>query len=98
MPEPKPQNYNDPLFKLGDLPRERLAGPPNAPRTMDRVLKAEETLIAREEELKGVEAAMDEEEAAYNEFREAVEEEKANLEPLLAQYKKSVTFAEENLK
>ena len=69
MPEPKSENYNDLIFKLGDLARERLAGRPNAPRSMDRVLKAEETLIAREEELKGIEAAMDEEEAAYNEFR-----------------------------
>jgi hypothetical protein len=98
MPEPKSENYNDLIFKLGDLARERLAGRPNAPRSMDRVLKAEETLIAREEELKGIEAAMDEEEAAYNEFREAVEEEKASLEPLIQKYKKSVAFAEDNLK
>ncbi|MBS2031635.1 MAG: hypothetical protein JST54_27310 [Deltaproteobacteria bacterium] len=98
MPEPKAENYNDLVFKLGDLARERLSGRPNAPRSMDRVLKAEETLAAREEELKGIEGAMDEEEGAYNEFREAVEAEKAELEPMLEKYKKSVNFAEDKLK
>lgn len=97
MAEARTESYNDLVFKLGDLARERLASRPNPPRSMDRVLKAEEALVAREEELKAIEAAMDEEEQAYNEFREAVEQEKADLEPLLIKYKKSVTFAESNL-
>jgi len=98
MPEPKSESYNDLIFKLGDLARERLNGKPTAPRSMDRVLKAEEAVATREEELKGIEAAMDEEEAAYNEFREAVEGEKAELEPLVEKYKKSVGAAEGRLK
>jgi chromosome segregation ATPase len=98
MPEPKTESYNDLVFKLGDLARERLANRPSPPRSLDRVLKAEETLLAREDELKAIEAAMDEEETAYNEFREAVEAEKAELADLAEKYKKTIAVAESKYK
>lgn len=94
MPEPKVDSYNDLIFKLGDVARERLGGRPNAPRSMERVLTAEENLVAHEDELKGIEAAMDEEEAAYKEFGQAVEEEKAELKLLVDKYKKVISHAE----
>ena len=36
------ESYNDLIFQLGDLARDRLAGKPNCPRSMDRVYRAEE--------------------------------------------------------
>lgn len=98
MPEPKVESYNDLIFKLGDLARERLAGRPNAPRSMERVLTAEENLVTHEEELKQIEQAMDEEEAAYSEFRQVCEDEKTELGATIEKYKKVIAHAESKYK
>jgi DNA repair exonuclease SbcCD ATPase subunit len=90
--------YNELIFKLGDLARERLGNKPNPPRSMERVLTAEETLVGKEDELKQINQAMDEEEAAYTEFNQAVDEEKAELEPLMDEFKKAIDAAEAKYK
>jgi len=91
---PGPDEYNELIFKLGDLARERLANKPSPPRALERVLTAEETLVVREEELKAVNGAMDEEEAAYTEFCQAVEEEQAQLQEMTIEFKKAIASAE----
>ena len=48
---PKPEKYEELIFQLGDLARERLPNKPNCPRSMDRVYKAEDVVVARREEL-----------------------------------------------
>lgn len=86
--------YNDLVFKLGDVARERLSTRPNPPRSMDRVLRAEEALSEREGELQGIEAAMDEEEVAFQEFQAAVDGELEELTALTKEFKKTVQAAE----
>jgi chromosome segregation ATPase len=90
--------YNELIFKLGDLARERLGHKPNPPRGMERVLTAEAALAEREEDLKAINQAMDDEETAYTEFNQAVQEEQEALQPQLLEFKKAVTGAEERYK
>ena len=90
--------FNDLMFKLGDLAYERLNGKPNAPRSIDRANKAAEAVSTKEEELAQINGAMDEEETAYNEFTVACENEKVELTELTQEFKKAVQLAEERHK
>jgi hypothetical protein len=64
----KAESYNDLIFQLGDLARDRLAGKPNCPRTMDRVYRAEAALVARRDELAALEQQMNDEDAAWQDY------------------------------
>ncbi|MFL5346682.1 MAG: hypothetical protein ACJ8AT_18020, partial [Hyalangium sp.] len=75
----KAESYDDLIFQLGDLARDRLPGKPNCPRTMDRVYRAEEALVARRDELAALEQEMNEEDGAYQEFQAQQDQEKAEL-------------------
>ncbi len=95
---PNPELYRELVFKLGDTAYERLWNKPNAPRATDRVIKAAEKLEALQVEQQEIETAINEEDAAYAEFREACEEEMAQCEAIVAKYKKIVSAAESKAK
>ena len=65
---PQHDDFNDLVFKLGDVAFERLLNKPTAPRAMDRAIKAADALAAKEDELAQLNTAMDEEETAFTEF------------------------------
>jgi|CXWL01.1.fsa_nt_gi hypothetical protein len=82
--------YDDLIFALGDLARERLANKPGAPRTMDRVFKAEDGVIARREELAAIEVDMNDEDAAYQDFIEQQDAEEAEQLEIVKKWKRAV--------
>ncbi|XXF81002.1 hypothetical protein P2318_14940 [Myxococcaceae bacterium GXIMD 01537] len=84
------ESYNDLVFQLGDLARDRLPGKPNCPRTMDRVYRAEKALVARREELAALEQQMNDEDAALNDFLAQQDQERIKHENLVAKWKKLV--------
>ena len=73
----KAESYNDLIFQLGDLARDRLAGKPNCPRTMDRVYRAEAALVARRDELATLEQQMNDEDAAWQDYLAQYEADRA---------------------
>jgi chromosome segregation ATPase len=88
------ESYDDLIFQLGDLARDRLAGKPNCPRTMDRVYRAEEALLARRDELAALEQEMNDEDAAWQEYLAQEEQEKAELQATVKKFKKAVDAIE----
>lgn len=92
------ESYNDLIFKLGDLARERLPNKPNCPRSMDRVYRAEEAMVARQDELAALEEQMNAEDATYQEFLAQQEEEKARLNATVKKWKKAVEGIEGKVK
>jgi len=84
------ESYNDLIFQLGDLARDRLPGKPNCPRSMDRVYRAEEAVVARRDELAALEQEMNDEDAAYQEFLAEQEREKGGHQAIVRKWKKAV--------
>jgi hypothetical protein len=97
-PMAKAESYNDLIFQLGDLARDRLPGKPNCPRTMDRVYRAEESLVARRDELAALEQEMNDEDGAHQEFHAQQEQERAELTLTVKKYKKAVDAIEGKVK
>lgn len=94
----KAESYDDLIFQLGDLARDRLPGKPNCPRTMERVYRAEEALVARRDELAAFEQEMNEEDTGYQEFQAQQEQEIAELNVTVKKYKKAVDAIEGKVK
>ncbi len=94
----KAESYNDLIFQLGDLARDRLPGKPNCPRTMDRVYRAEEALVSRRDELAALEQEMNDEDAAWQEFLAQQEQERAELQATVKKFKKAVDAIEGKVK
>lgn len=90
----KAESYNDLIFQLGDLARDRLPGKPNCPRTMDRVYRAEEALVARRDELAALEQEMNDEDASWQEFQAQQQQEKVELQITIKKFKKAVDAIE----
>jgi hypothetical protein len=95
---PKAESYNDLIFQLGDLARDRLAGKPNCPRTMERVYRAEEALVARREELAELEAQMNQEDVDLQEFIAEQEREKPGHQVQVKKWRKAVDAIEGKVK
>ena len=93
-PMAKAESYNDLIFQLGDLARDRLPGKPNCPRTMDRVYRAEEALVARRDELAALEQEMNDEDASWQDYLAQQEQEKAELQVTIKKFKKAVDAIE----
>ena len=87
------ESYEELIYGLGDITYERFWNRPDAPRGTERVLKAAEAYEQRQIELAGIEAAM-----AYNEFREACEEEADECRAVIERFKKAVAIAESKAK
>ncbi|HVE82634.1 MAG TPA: hypothetical protein VND93_07290 [Myxococcales bacterium] len=86
----KQEAYNELIFKLGDLARDELAKKERYPRSMDRVFKAEEAVLARREELAGLEEEMDAEETAYQDMLATHEEERPRHQEMVKRFQKAV--------
>jgi DNA repair exonuclease SbcCD ATPase subunit len=86
----KAESYNDLIFQLGDLARERLASRPQPPRSMNRVLRAEEVLLARQEELAELEQQMNDAEEAFHTFQAEQAAEAERLKVVVKQWRKAV--------
>jgi chromosome segregation ATPase len=93
-----PESLDELIFKLGDIAYERLWNKPNPPRGIERATRAGEEWEQRQLELRDIEDAMDAEEQAYREFREACETESAQCQELVDQYPKQVQAAESKAK
>jgi len=88
------ESYNDLIFELGDLARERLAEKPNCPRSMDRVFKAEDVVLAQRDELKALEDELNTEDASYKDFLEAQEAEKNEQKEIVKKWRAAVAGIE----
>jgi DNA repair exonuclease SbcCD ATPase subunit len=95
---PKAESYDDLIFQLGDLARDRLAGKPNCPRTMERVYRAEEALVARRDELAALEQEMNDEDAAWQDFLARYQTEREQHMAVVMKWKKAVDAVENQLK
>ncbi len=84
------EKYDDLIFQLGDLARELLPNKPTCPRSMERVYKAEDVVVARREELASLEQQMNEEDVAYQEFLDAVATEREEQEEIVHRFKRAV--------
>lgn len=94
----KSESYEDLIFQLGDMARDRLAGKPNAPRTMERVFKAEENLVAARDELQSLEGQLNEEDEAYRAFLEQQEAERDEQKEIVKKWKRAVEGIEARTK
>ncbi|QSQ26874.1 hypothetical protein JY651_19010 [Pyxidicoccus parkwayensis] len=92
------ETYNDLIFQLGDLARDRLPGKPNCPRSMDRVYRAEEAVVARRDELAALEQEMNDEDAGWQDFQAQQAEERAGHEAVVKKWKKAVDAIEGKVK
>ena len=84
------ETYNDLIFQLGDLARERLGNKPNLPRSMERVFQAEDGLVTAREELEALEAEMNDEDAAFQDFLDQQEAEKKEQKEIVNKWRRAV--------
>ncbi|WP_164021144.1 hypothetical protein [Pyxidicoccus trucidator] len=92
------ETYNDLIFQLGDLARDRLPGKPNCPRSMDRVYRAEEAVVTRRDELAGLEQEMNDEDGAWQDFQAQQAEERTGHQAIVKKWKKAVDAIEGKVK
>ncbi len=94
----KGESYNDLIFHLGDLARDRLVNKPSCPQAMQRVFRAEEALVVRRDELAALEQQMNDEDAAWQAYLAEVAEERAGHEVVVKRFKKAVDAIEGRVK
>lgn len=92
------ESYNDLMFQLGDLARERLVNKPDRPRAMDRVLRAEDVVVQRRDELAALEAQMNDLDVSHQEALEAIARERGEQQEIVKQFKKAVVAIEGRVK
>lgn len=92
------ETYNDLIFQLGDLARDRLPGKPNCPRSMDRVYRAEEAVVARRDDLAALEQEMNDEDAVWQDFQAQQAEERTGHQAIVKKWKKAVDAIEGKVK
>ncbi len=90
----KAESYDDLIFQLGDLARDRLASRPAPPRSMARVFKAEDAVVARRAELEDLERQMNEEDAGYADFLDRQEAERGEQQEIVKKWKRAVEAIE----
>lgn len=90
--------YNEFMFQLGDLARERLADRPNCPQSMARMYRAEEGLGARQEEMAALEQEMNDEDAAFHDAEAQDAEERERLNELVRKFRRAVDGIEGKVK
>ncbi len=84
------ERYEDLVFQLGDLAREVLPNKPTCPRSMERVYKAEDVVLARRDELAQLEQQLNDEDAAFQEFMDQVAAEREQQEAVVKQFRRAV--------
>ena len=88
------ESYNDLIFQLGDLAREHLADTKNPPRTMAAVFDAEDAVLAVRQEIEGLEGELNDEDASWNDFLAAQDEEKEKQKAIISRWKSAVIGVE----
>lgn len=84
------ESYDDLIFQLGDLARARLAEKPKPPRAMDRVFTAEDGVLAKRDEIAALEAELNAEDAAFKDFLEQQEAERAEQKGVVRKWARAV--------
>lgn len=92
------ESYNDLIFQLGDLARERLPNKPHCPHSMERVYEAEDALVAAREELEELERRMNDEDTAYQELVAQLHAERERQQVLVQKHRKAVDLVEGKVK
>lgn len=92
------ESFNNLMFQLGELARERLAGKPNAPRSIDRVFRAEELLETTHQEMAALEAQMNDEDAAFQDAEAQDVEEREQLNATVQKFRRAVDAIEGRVK
>ena len=94
----KAETYDELVFQLGDLAREQLGNKPNRPRAMERVFKAEDSVLAQREALVALEQQMNDEDQSYQDFiaQQADEQEAQKL--IIERFRKAVSAIEGRVK
>lgn len=94
----KGNSYNELIFQLGDLARERLPNKPNCPQSMQRVYRAEDALVARREELAALEQQMNDEDDAWQSFQVELGAEREKLNVVVKRFHRAVEAIEGKVK
>ncbi len=94
----KGNSYNELIFQLGDLARERLPNKPNCPQSMQRVYRAEDALVARREELAALEQQMNDEDDAWQAFQAELAAEREKLNVVVKRFHRAVEAIEGKVK
>jgi DNA repair exonuclease SbcCD ATPase subunit len=94
----KAENYDELIFNLADLARERLANRPNCPQSMQRVFRAEDALVARQEELASLEQQMNDADADWRQYLEELKDERSEKAALVKRFKRAVDSIEGKVK
>lgn len=94
----KAETYDELIFQLGDIARERLPNKVSCPNSMQRVFRAEEALVARQDELAALEQQMNDEEANYDEWLAWLAAERETHGAVVKRYKKAVDTIEGRVK
>src|SRR5215218_814135 len=84
------ERYDDLIFQLGDLSRDRLAGRADCPRSMEQVYRAEAAVVARREELGALEARLNAADAAHQETLAQLDAERRGLQATVKRWKRVV--------
>jgi hypothetical protein len=92
------ESYNDLIFQLGDLAREQLVNKPDRPKPMDRVLRAEDVVVQRRDELAELEAQMNDLDVAHQESLDAIADERAQQQEIVKKFKRAVVAIEGRVK
>ena len=94
----KAESYNDLIFHLGNLARDRLVNKPSCPQAMQRVYRAEEALVVRRDELAALEGQMNDEDGAWQQSLAETDEERAGHQAVVKRFKKAVDAIEGRVK
>jgi hypothetical protein len=88
------ESYDDLIFQLGDLARERLADKTNTPRSMNRVFKAEDAVVRVREELEQLENELNQEDSEYQDFLNAQTAERNEQKAIVSKWRSAVAGVE----
>jgi hypothetical protein len=94
----KVEKYQELMFQLGDLARDRLANKPHRPKAMARVFKAEEAVVQRRQEMAALEHQMNEEDQGYRQFLEDAEVTKKEQSVVVHRFRHAVDAVEGKVK
>ncbi len=82
--------YQTLISQIAQIARAKIYDDPDCPRSIDRVVRAEEAVEARHQELADIEAQMDELDAATQDLKAQIEEERERSSRLVERWKKPV--------
>jgi hypothetical protein len=88
------ESYDELIFQLGDLAREHLAEAKHPPRSMETVFAVEDDVLAFREAMAAVEEELNQEDAAFQDFLDGQQSEKAEQKAVITKYRGAVLGVE----